>query len=62
MRVLFVVVVGLGCLGFLPRGEGAAVKPYVPTWKTHESQARQISDEFAVRYDRDLHTRVCEAR
>jgi hypothetical protein len=38
------------------------VPPYTPGWKTHESQSRGLSDAYASRWDRNLHTRVCEAQ
>jgi hypothetical protein len=38
------------------------VAPYTPGWKTHESQSRGVSEEYASRWDRNLHERVCEAQ
>ncbi len=38
------------------------VPPYTPGWKTHESQSRGLSEEYASRWDRNLHERVCEAQ
>jgi hypothetical protein len=64
-----VIMVGLvaAALAFVPRivismMPEVQVAPYVPGWKTHESQSRGISEEYASRWDRNLHERVCEAQ
>jgi len=61
-------IIGIGfiaaVLAFGPRIFMAATgknKPS-PAWKMNESQSRQLSEEYASRWDRNLHERVCEAQ
>lgn len=62
MRYLIAIVALGSSLALLPKSDDVAIKPYAPGWRTHESQSRGISEEYASRWDRNLHTRVCEAQ
>ena len=59
-----VIAIGLiaTTLAFGPRLIMAAKAKPAAGWDMNESQSRQLSEEYASRWDRNLHTRVCEAQ